>query len=90
LGSPGIKAVRPSSAAKESRFAPSRFVSDYSDASIIRSFGANGIEFYAGTIMYVANTALHQIIQIPVNPDGTAGKASIFITGIKCPRRYCD
>jgi sugar lactone lactonase YvrE len=49
-------------------------------------FGANGVEFNnAGTIMFVANTAFHQIIQIPVNPDGTAGKASIFITGINAP-----
>jgi sugar lactone lactonase YvrE len=49
-------------------------------------FGANGIEFNnAGTVMFVANTAFHQIIQIPVNPGGTAGTASIFITGINAP-----
>jgi len=49
-------------------------------------FGANGVEFNnAGTAMFVANTAFHQIIQIPVNPDGTAGTASIFITGINAP-----
>jgi sugar lactone lactonase YvrE len=49
-------------------------------------FGANGIEFNnAGTVMYVANTAFHQIIQIPVNSNGTAGTASIFITGINAP-----
>jgi sugar lactone lactonase YvrE len=49
-------------------------------------FGANGIEFNnAGTLMYVANTAFHQIIQIPVNSNGTAGAASIFITGINAP-----
>jgi sugar lactone lactonase YvrE len=49
-------------------------------------FGANGIEFNnAGTIMYVANTAFHQIIQIPVKNDGSAGTASIFITGINAP-----
>jgi sugar lactone lactonase YvrE len=49
-------------------------------------FGANGVEFNnAGTIMFVANTAFHQIIQIPVNPNGTAGTASIFITGINAP-----
>jgi sugar lactone lactonase YvrE len=49
-------------------------------------FGANGVEFNnAGTLMYVANTAFHQIIQIPVNPDGSAGTASIFITGINAP-----
>jgi sugar lactone lactonase YvrE len=49
-------------------------------------FGANGVEFNKDhTILFVANTALHQIIQIPVNLDGTAGKASIFITGINAP-----
>jgi sugar lactone lactonase YvrE len=49
-------------------------------------FGANGIEFNnAGTIAFVANTAFHQIIQIPVNSDGTAAPASIFITSINAP-----
>ncbi len=49
-------------------------------------FGANGIEFNnAGTVMYVANTAFHQVIQIPVKSDGTAGPASILITGINAP-----
>lgn len=49
-------------------------------------FGANGIEFNkAGTIMYVANTAFHQMIQIPVQTGGAAGPASIFVTGINAP-----
>ena len=49
-------------------------------------FGANGVEFNNDhSILYVANTAFHQIIQIPVNHDGTAGKASILITGINAP-----
>jgi len=49
-------------------------------------FGANGVEFNKeGTILYVADTAYHQIIQIPVNPDGSAGTASILITGINAP-----
>jgi sugar lactone lactonase YvrE len=49
-------------------------------------FGANGVEFNnAGTMMFVANTAFHQIIQIPVNAEGTADTASIFITGINAP-----
>jgi hypothetical protein len=39
----------------------------------------------AGTVMFVANTAFHQIIQVPVKKDGTAGEASIFITGINAP-----
>ena len=49
-------------------------------------FGANGVAFNnAGTILFVANTATHQIIQIPVNPSGTAGTATVFITGINAP-----
>jgi sugar lactone lactonase YvrE len=49
-------------------------------------FGANGVEFNnAHTILYVADTAYHQIIQIPVNPDGSAGTASVLITGINAP-----
>jgi sugar lactone lactonase YvrE len=49
-------------------------------------FGANGIEFSNdGKIMYVANTAFHQIIQIPVTASGAAGTATIFITGINAP-----
>ena len=49
-------------------------------------FGANGVEFNnERTILFVADTAFHQIIQIPVNSDGSAGAASIFITGINAP-----
>jgi hypothetical protein len=49
-------------------------------------FGANGVEFNnERTILFVADTAFHQIIQIPVNPDGTAGIPSIFVTGINAP-----
>jgi sugar lactone lactonase YvrE len=49
-------------------------------------FGANGVEFSRdGSVLYVANTAFHQIIQIKVNPDGSAGAASIFVTGINAP-----
>jgi DNA-binding beta-propeller fold protein YncE len=49
-------------------------------------FGANGIEFnHAGTVMYVADTAYHQIIAIPVNPDGSAGTPTVFTTGINAP-----
>src|ERR1700731_4679379 len=48
-------------------------------------FGANGVEFNnAGTILFVNNTAFHQIIQIPVS-GGTPGTPSIFITGINAP-----
>jgi sugar lactone lactonase YvrE len=49
-------------------------------------FGANGVEFSNdGKTLFVANTAFHQIIQIPVNPNGSAGTAAIFITGINAP-----
>jgi sugar lactone lactonase YvrE len=49
-------------------------------------FGANGVEFNSdGSTLFVANTAFHQIIKIPVNPNGSAGTASIFITGINAP-----
>ncbi len=54
--------------------------------SLTPPFGANGVEFSNdGKTVFVANTAFHQIIQIPVNGDGSAGKASIFITGINAP-----
>jgi sugar lactone lactonase YvrE len=52
-------------------------------------FGANGIEFSNDlSVMYVADTAFHQIIQIPVtNNNGTLIPAtpSILITGINAP-----
>ena len=49
-------------------------------------FGANGVEFSNdGKTLFVANTAFHQLIQIPVKSDGSAGAASIFITGINAP-----
>jgi sugar lactone lactonase YvrE len=54
-------------------------------------FGANGIEFSNdGSVMYVANTAQHQIIQIPVT-DGNGngplvpGTPAILTTGINAP-----
>jgi DNA-binding beta-propeller fold protein YncE len=49
-------------------------------------FGANGVEFSNdGKFLFVANTAFHQIIQIAVNSGGSAGAASIFVTGINAP-----
>lgn len=52
-------------------------------------FGANGVEFSNDfSTMYVANTAFHQIIQIPVtNKHGAlvAGTPSILTTGINAP-----
>ncbi len=48
-------------------------------------FGANGIEFnHAGSVLYVTNTAFHQIVQIPVQ-GGVAGQAAPLITGINAP-----
>jgi sugar lactone lactonase YvrE len=49
-------------------------------------FGANGVEFSNdGKTMFVANTAFHQLIQIAVNTGGSAGAASIFVSGINAP-----
>jgi sugar lactone lactonase YvrE len=49
-------------------------------------FGANGVEFSNdGKSLFVANTAFHQIIRIAVNSGGSAGAASIFISGINAP-----
>lgn len=49
-------------------------------------FGANGIEFNkARSAMFVANTANHTIIKIPVNLNGTAGTPALFTTGINAP-----
>ena len=63
-------------------------------------FGANGVEFSppgcapggaAGVpsciALFVANTAYHQIIQIPVKSDGSADKTNtkIFVSGINAP-----
>ena len=46
-------------------------------------FGANGNEFNnAYTTMFVANTGNDTIVQIPVNGDGSAGKASVFVNSI--------
>jgi sugar lactone lactonase YvrE len=59
-------------------------------AGLTPPFGANGVEFNnEHTLMYVADTAFHQIIQIPVTLNhGTAvptGAPSILITGINAP-----
>ena len=49
-------------------------------------FGANGLEFNdERTTLFVADTAVHQVIKIPVNPYGSASTESIFITGINTP-----
>jgi len=49
----------------------------------IPPFGANGIQFNnAGTTVFVANTGNDQIIQIPVNLNGSAGKPTVFVNSI--------
>lgn len=67
-------------------------VPDAFDAqTLIPPFGANGVEFNNEyTAMYVANTAYHSIVEIPVtlNPDGSvsvAGTAAVLTTGINAP-----
>jgi sugar lactone lactonase YvrE len=53
---------------------------------LIPPFGANGIEFNnEGTAMFAMNTAYHSIVKILVNPDGSAGTAATFTTGINAP-----
>lgn len=54
--------------------------------ALVPPFGANGIAFNnEGTALFVANTAYHSIIEIPVNADGSAGTATTFTTGINAP-----
>jgi sugar lactone lactonase YvrE len=49
----------------------------------IPPFGANGLEFdKAGTTMIVANTGNDQLLQIPVNANGTAGQPTVFVNSI--------
>lgn len=58
---------------------------------LVPPFGANGVEFNNEyTKMYVANTAYHSIVEVPVdlNGDGSvsiAGPAAVLTTGINAP-----
>jgi sugar lactone lactonase YvrE len=58
---------------------------------LVPPFGANGVEFNNEfTEMYVANTAYHSIVEIPVtlNQDGSVsvtGEAQVLTTGINAP-----
>lgn len=58
---------------------------------LVPPFGANGVEFNNEySEMYVANTAYHSIVEIPVtlNGDGSvsiAGSAAVLTTGINAP-----
>jgi sugar lactone lactonase YvrE len=46
-------------------------------------FGANGVGFNkAHNKLFVANTGNDTIVQIAVNPDGSAGAASVFVNSI--------
>ncbi len=49
----------------------------------IPPFGANGVQFNnEHTAMFVANTANDTLVQVPVNPDRSAGKPSVFTNSI--------
>jgi sugar lactone lactonase YvrE len=58
---------------------------------LVPPFGANGVEFDRKfTAMYVANTAYHSIVKVPVtlSRDGSvtpAGTAAVLTTGINAP-----
>ncbi|HXP31511.1 MAG TPA: SMP-30/gluconolactonase/LRE family protein [Stellaceae bacterium] len=58
---------------------------------LVPPFGANGVEFNNEyTEMYVANTAYHSIVEVPVtlNTDGSVsatGTAAVLTTGINAP-----
>jgi sugar lactone lactonase YvrE len=58
---------------------------------LVPPFGANGVEFdQKFTAMYVANTAYHSIVKVPVtlNHDGSvspAGTAAVLTTAINAP-----
>ena len=41
--------------------------------------GPNGLQFYQGSI-YVANSSTGDIVEIPIENDGTAGPPSVFAT----------
>jgi sugar lactone lactonase YvrE len=63
----------------------------YDMLTLVPPFGANGVEFNnEHTAMYVANTAYHSIVEIPVSLDqkgnaSVAGKATVLTTGINAP-----
>lgn len=66
----------------------SQFASPWKeDSSLATSgfppFGANGLAFNrGGNALFVANTGNDQVIRIPVNRDGTAGTASVFVNSV--------
>jgi sugar lactone lactonase YvrE len=59
--------------------------------TLVPPFGANGVEFNnEHTALYVANTAYHSIVEIPVSLDqhgnaSVAGAATVLTTGINAP-----
>jgi hypothetical protein len=63
----------------------------FADQTLIPPFGANGVEFNNEyTAMYVANTAYHSIVKIPVKLDrrgnaSVADTAAVLTTGINAP-----
>ncbi|HXJ53487.1 MAG TPA: SMP-30/gluconolactonase/LRE family protein [Burkholderiales bacterium] len=46
-------------------------------------FGANGLDFNrAQSTLFVANTGNDTVVQVPVNPDGTAGAPTVFVQNV--------
>jgi sugar lactone lactonase YvrE len=75
------------------KFADSQTLSPEAASGVILvpPFGADGVEFNNEyTEMYVANTAYHSIVEVPVTPNGDgsvslAGPAAVLTTGINAP-----
>ncbi|KAB1188917.1 MULTISPECIES: SMP-30/gluconolactonase/LRE family protein [Haloferax] len=61
----------------------------WSDSPLLaggEDFGADGIQVSRdGATVYVTNIARGSIVAIPVNEDGTAGEASVFVDGLAGP-----
>jgi sugar lactone lactonase YvrE len=76
-----------------SKFVDSQTLSPQAASGLILvpPFGANGVEFNDEyTEMYVANTAYHSIVEVPValNRDGSVsvtGEAAVLTTGVNAP-----
>lgn len=46
-------------------------------------FGANGIAFNSDeSALFVSNTGNDTVVRVPVNPDGTAGVAEVFVNSV--------
>jgi sugar lactone lactonase YvrE len=45
-------------------------------------FGANGLDFNSEGVLLVANTGNDTLVRIPMNMDGSAGPASVFVNSV--------